>query len=378
MKHLTYLGQIILAALCIAGCESRRHTSTLQERIDSLSGNYLTTDGPGGAVLVAVGDSVVFAKGYGMADLATKEKITTKTLFNLGSISKTFVANTILILSAEGRLSVEDDLLKYFPEFKNKEIARKVKIRHLLTHTSGLPDNRNVNSDTVFYLTADDAQNWQPVTQADSLVFEPGSRYEYSNPAFNGLALIIEKTNGKKWQRVVTERIFGPSGMPTSTITDGPHPDHGVAHGYIRSAGSWKEDDYGEEPTFCASGNGGVWSSAEELYNYERAMRFAQFSTAEVIGDSKLVKTFPNWAGEQPPFIGWSWFIDSATYDVPTVGHTGTQGGFYCNYVTAPAQELLVVILCNFPFDREQMTADLMGLLRNEGWVQDARAAYDE
>jgi CubicO group peptidase (beta-lactamase class C family) len=95
MKHLTYLGQIILAALCIAGCESRRHTSTLQERIDSLSGNYLTTDGPGGAVLVAVGDSVVFAKGYGMADLATKEKITTKTLFNLGSISKTFVANTI-------------------------------------------------------------------------------------------------------------------------------------------------------------------------------------------------------------------------------------------------------------------------------------------
>jgi hypothetical protein len=102
-------------------------------------------------------------------------------------------------------------------------------------------------------------------------------------------------------------------------------------------------------------------------------MRFAQFSTPETIADSKSVKTFDNWTAEHPPFIGWSWFIDPSTYDVPTVGHTGTQGGFYCNYVSAPEQELLLVILCNFPFDREQMTSDMMELLRNEGWVQGAR-----
>jgi len=370
------VGMAIASMVVLIACQSPSHKLTIQERIDSLSAKYLQTDGPGGAVLVAVGDSILFSKGYGFADLNSHEKITSKTLFNLGSISKTFVANTILMLSTEGKLNLDDDLLKYFPEFKNKEIARKVKIRHLLTHTSGLPDNRDVSADTVFYLTANDAQNWYPVTQTDSLVFEPGSQYEYSNPAFNALALIIEKVTAKKWQSVVAERIFGPSGMTTSTITDGAHPDKGVAHGYIRAGEVWKEDDYGEEPTFCAAGNGGVWSSVEELYNYERAIRFSQFSSAEVLEDARIVKRFPNWNAPHEPFIGWSWFVDPSTYDAQTIGHTGTQGGFYCNYVVVPEQEIFIVILCNFPFEREGMTADMIKLLGREGWAQGARVAH--
>jgi len=375
MKQHKYLvAAAIVILIFAAGCQSKPGRLSLQERLDSLSSRYLQTDGPGGAVLVAIGDSVLFAKGYGLSDVNTGEKITTKTLFNLGSISKTFVSNTILMLATEGKLSLEDDLLKYFPDFKNKDIAHKVKIRNLLTHTSGLPDIRQVSRDSVFFLTANDAQNWYPVTQTDSLVFEPGSQYEYSNPAYNGLALIIEKVTGKKWQTVVAERIFGPSGMTTSTITDGAHPEKGVAHGYIKAGAAWKEDDFGEEPTFCAAGNGGVWSSVEELYNYERAIRFSQFSSVEVLEDARTVKTFANWSAPHAPFIGWSWFIDQSTYDVLTVGHTGTQGGFYCNYVVVPDQEIFVVILCNFPFDREGMTADMMRLLTKEN---PARTAYN-
>jgi CubicO group peptidase (beta-lactamase class C family) len=378
-QSLSFVALLTLALLFAGGCTTKQKpSSTLAEKLDSLSAAYLTMDGPGGAVLVAAGDSVIFSKGYGVSDTGTKENITTKTLFNLGSISKTFVSNTILMLDLEQKLSVEDNLLKYFPEFKNKGIARKVKIRHLLTHTSGLPDNRNVNADSVFYLTANDAQNWHPVTQADSLDFEPGAQYEYSNPAFNGLALIIEKVTGKKWQDVVAERIFGPSGMKTSTITDGAHPQSGVAHGYIRANNVWKEDDYGEEPTFCAAGNGGVWSSVEELYNYERAIRYSQFSTPEVLEDSRTIKTFPNWTSAIPPFIGWSWFIDEKSYGVKTVGHTGTQGGFYCNYVTVPDQEVLVVILANFPFERERMTDAMMTLLKNADWAERARSPIAE
>jgi CubicO group peptidase (beta-lactamase class C family) len=378
MKHLYrhILVSLVIVAV-ITGCTPPPTGKTLAQRLDSLSGQYLNTDGPGGAVLVAVGDSVLFAKGYGVADVGTKEAITTKTLFNLGSISKTFVSNTVLMLDTEGKLSVDDSLLRYFPNFKNRAIASKVRIRHLLTHTSGLPDNRDVNRDTVFYLTANDAQNWYPVTQATELVFEPGSQYEYSNPAYNGLALIIEQVTGRKWQDVVADRIFGPSSMRTSTITDGPHPASGVAHGYIRSARKWKEDDFGEEPTFCAAGNGGVWSSVEELFNYERAIRFSQFSSPEVLEDARKVKVFSNWSSATPPFIGWSWFIENL-YGVETVGHTGTQGGFYCNYVTVPEKEVFVVILSNFPFEREDMTAEMMGLLKKEGWVQGAREVIDE
>src|ERR1041384_2021049 len=190
------------------------------------------------------------------------------------------------MLRDEGKLSLEDSLIKYFPEFKNKDIARKVKIKHLLTHTSGLPDLRPVEEQWEFYLTANDAQNWQPVTQADSLEFEPGSRYKYSNPAFNALALIIEKVSGQKWQDFVAERIFKPAGMTASTITDGSHPETGVSHGYVLENDKWSELDYGEEPTFCAAGNGGVWSSAEELFKYQKALENATFSNAATIKES--------------------------------------------------------------------------------------------
>jgi CubicO group peptidase (beta-lactamase class C family) len=123
----------------------------------------------------------------------TREPASTRTLFNVGSITKTFVASAILMLQEQGKLSVEDNLLGYFPGFKHKDIAARVQIKHLLTHTSGLPDIRNVRENRTFYLTAKDAESWYPITQTDALTSEPGSQYAYSNPAFNGLALIIER-----------------------------------------------------------------------------------------------------------------------------------------------------------------------------------------
>lgn len=327
---------------------------------------------PGAAVLVMKGDSVVFSKGYGLADLKTKEPITPKTLFNLGSISKTFVASAILILQERGKLSVEDSLLKYFPAFKNKTIARQVKIKHLLTHTSGLADNRQVNNDTAFYLTAKDAENWYPETQLDSLSFAPGSQYEYSNPAYNGLALIVEQVSGQKWQTFVKENIFDPAGMTTSTITDGPHPEQGVSHGYVLHHGQWIEDDYGEEPTFPAAGNGGVWSSAEELMRYEQAFQQAKFLKPETIREARTIKTYPQWNSANKPFIGWPWFITQ--YDsVTLIGHPGSQGGFLTNYVTVPDKKIFFVILCNAPREAYEMNATtsfVLDELKKHDWLK--------
>src|SRR5262249_16920950 len=152
--------------------------------------------------------------------------------------------------------------------------------------------------------------NWYPITQADALEFEPGSRFKYSNPAFNGLALIVEQVSGMKWQAFLRDRIFLPSGMKTSTITDGPHPETGVSHGYAKEHDQWAEADYGEVPTFAAAGNGGAWSSVEELALYEQALRKSVFLRPETIADSRTIKTFASWAAGEPPFIGWSWFIE--------------------------------------------------------------------
>lgn len=318
------------------------------------------------------GDQVIFNKSYGLADMETKTAITSQTLFNVGSISKTFVSNAILILQSQGKLSVEDAMDKYFPDFKNKEIASKVKIKHLLTHTSGLPDNRQTKSDSVFYLTAKDAENWYPVTQTDTLVFEPGTRYEYSNPAYNGLALIAEQVSKMKWQDFVQKNIFDPSGMTSSTITDGPHPETGVAHAYLNRGGEWIEKDYGEEPTFAAAGNGGVWSSVEELAKYEHTLHNGTFLIDSIVDRSQSITPWSNWKDATEPFIGWSWFIDKTPDGLKTVGHTGSQGGFLCNYVTVPEKEILFVILCNTPRDVDGYTAFITNWLIQNNWLDES------
>ena len=320
-------------------------------------------------MLVRKHDRVVFSRGYGLADLATHEAITPRTVFNLGSISKTFVASAILLLQERGKLSVEDNLAKYFPSFKHPEIAARVRIKHLLTHTSGLPDNREVAKNKAFYLTAKDAENWAPVMQADALRFEPGSSSEYSNPAFNGLALIIEQVSGMKWQAFVHDNIFVPAGMTTSTITDGPHPETGVAHGYVKDAGQWAEYDYGEAPTFAAAGNGGVWSSVEELASYEQALQRGVFLKPATVADARTVKTFANWTKPTPPGLGWSWFIAETAEHLRKIGHSGSQAGFLCDYITLPDHDIFLVVLSNTPRDIDAFTDEILRQLAAAAWL---------
>lgn len=323
--------------------------SSLTDSLDALFHSVFKSNEPGGAVLLVKDGNIIYKKGFGIEDIKTKKQITTKTLFNVGSISKTFVAFGILNLAREKKLSLDDDLYKYFSDFKDPEIAKKIKLYNLLTHTSGIPDSRRVKEDSIFYLTAKDAENWAPIKQTDSLHFEPGEKFEYSNPAFNGLALIIEKVTKMKWQDYIRKIIFRPSGMKTSTITDGPYPENGVSHGYIlNEKKEFVEDDYGEEPTFAAAGNGGVWSSVEELWKYEQAIQKNIFLPKQWIEKARTIYQFPDWKAKQPPFIGLCWFI-TKDGDLNLIGHTGSQGGFISDYVWLPDKKIFYVLLCNTP-----------------------------
>lgn len=338
---------LFMIIVMIGSCNTQSSSSVSPE-FDKIFDSVFKAGEPGGAVLIAKDGKVIYEKGFGIEDITTKKPITTKTLFNVGSISKTFVAFGILQLAKENKLSLDDDLYKYFPDFKDSTVARKVKLHHLLTHSSGLPDIRKVQEDSVFYLSAKDEENWAPIKKTDSLEFEPGERFNYSNPAFNALALIIEKVSGMKWQAYIQEKIMKPSDMETSTITDGPHPQSGVSHGYLFDGKKYYEQDYGEEPTFAASGNGGVWSSVDELWKYEKAIQKNVFLDSAWIKRSRTVVGFSNWKDSLPSFMGLSWFI-TKTSNENMIGHTGSQGGFRADYVWLPDKKIFYVILCNTP-----------------------------
>jgi len=365
----------IFFIFCITGITAHAQKAALMQSIDSVFSPFFKPGEPGGAALLVKDGELVYKKGFGIADINTKEPITTKTLFNIGSVSKTFVAYGILKLAAEGKLLLEDDLLKYFPDFKDPVIAKKVKLYHLLTHTSGLPDSRKVKEEHGFYLTAKDEENFAPLRQTSSLEFEPGTQYRYSNPAFNGLALIIEKITGIKWQQYIDEIIFRPSGMAMSTITDGPHPREGVSHGYELNekkdptAIGFAELDYGEEPTFAAAGNGGVWSSVEELWLYENAIQHHKFLEEKWTALSRTIYSFPQWKDSAASRLGLSWFM-TKEMGLDMIGHTGSQGGFISDYLWLPEKKIFYVLLCNFPKPIKDIRARLFETLQNNNWLQ--------
>ncbi|MBN2416360.1 beta-lactamase family protein [bacterium] len=351
------------------------NNGALTSEFAALYDNHFSDDEPGGVVLVKKGPDVIFVKSYGIANVTTGERITEHTIFNTGSISKTFVSNGILILEEEKLLSIEDPIYTYFPNFDHPEIAKKIHIKHLLSHTSGLPDARKVEEEKEFYLTAKDRENFEPILHVQSLNFEPGSRYEYSNPAFNGLALIIEKVSGRKWQHFIEEKIFTPAGMDHSKITDGPYPQIGVAHAYTPDDGHFREDDYGEFPTFAASGNGGIWCSVLDLAKYETAIREHLFLSGEAVEKSRKIYSPECWNDTIPAQIGCSWFImgkhdEANTYGVKIVYHTGSQGGFRAFFVSIPEKNLFYAGLFNRPVDGlDELRNRGLELLKEHNWL---------
>ncbi|MEM6377615.1 MAG: serine hydrolase domain-containing protein, partial [Bacteroidota bacterium] len=344
-------------------------------------------DEPGGYLLIKKGDEIVFLKSYGLADIETKEKISEHTVFNTGSISKTFVANGILILQERGMLSLDDKLTKFFKDFEHEELAEKVTIKHLLSHTSGLPDLRKVRDNFDFYLTAKDEENFAPLKQVDRFNFEPGAKFEYSNPAYNGLALIIEQLTNTPWQQFIKENIFEPSGMESSKITNGSYPDSEVAHAYVNyyfegdsiRYGAYYENDYGEVPTFAAAGNGGVWCSVLDLAKYEKALQKNVFLSKEIIDKSRTPYHPNNWNSKADPAIGYSWFTGEQglfqsqnNFDVSFIYHTGSQGGFRAFYVTIPEKDILYVGLFNRPLkDFSGLLINSIKILEENNWLED-------
>ena len=373
MKYIIF-GILILTV----SCKSGNSVNTFQSELDSLFSTEFELNAPGASIVVLKNGETRYLGNFGVADINTKEKITENTAFNIASISKTFVSYGILILQDRGELSVEDSLLKYFDDFDNKQISKKIKLKHLLTHTSGLPDLRNVSENTEFYLTAKDSENFEPLKHTRKLNFKPGERHEYSNPSFNGLALIIEKVTWQPWQKFIKENIFSPSGMTDSKITDGSYPDSGVAHGYILQDGKYVENDYGEYPTFAASGNSGVWSSTSDLARYENAILNNKFLSKKLIEESRKVFVPKNWIDTIPPSKGYSWYImdkeaseKNFKVNVEIFYHYGDQGGYNAFYFSVPEKNILYIGLFNRPFGKTSEKIDkVFEIMKKYNWLE--------
>lgn len=169
-----------------------------------------------GVIAVAENDKLVYARGFGCADAENKMPNDLNTLFNLCSISKQFTAMAVIMLRSENKLSLDDELTKYFPELPYKGIA----VRHMLSHTSGLPDymllamqywpagNEYANKEAIELLA----------THKPAILFNAGEKFQYCNTGYMLLASIVEKVSGKPFSVFLKERIFDPLGMSSTFV----------------------------------------------------------------------------------------------------------------------------------------------------------------
>jgi D-alanyl-D-alanine carboxypeptidase len=241
--------------------------------LDSLSGAGRFS----GVAVLAKGDRAVFQHAYGMADRATNRPNNLETAFNLGSINKVFTQIAIMQLAAAGKIDLDSTLGKYWPDYPNREVARKVTIRQLLRHTSGIGGNifdppaggkRNDIRDLKDYL---------PLFVNAEMQFEPGARNSYSNAGYVVLGLLVERLSGEDYYSYVRKHIFDPAGMTRtgSFAVDSLPPN--TAIGYTKGDQDAPPDapahpNVSELPGRGSSAGGG-YSTAQDLMKFLQALR---------------------------------------------------------------------------------------------------------
>ncbi len=168
---------------------------------------------PGIAIGILRNDSIIYTKGLGVKSIKTGDSITTKSIFHMASVSKPFTATAIIQLLEQGKLDLNDKLIEYIPYFKMADARyRDITIKHILTHTSGIPDVEDYEWGQPKY-DVDAAKRYASSFSDAFLDFEPGTEYNYSNAAYDLLANVISLLSGMTFEDYMKKFIFEPAGM---------------------------------------------------------------------------------------------------------------------------------------------------------------------
>ncbi len=367
MKYLILIISIFMSFSC-ANNKAYNDAEKICKDVDSLFSSQYPSNEPGVSVLIMKEDSVIFSQGYGIADLSTGLTIDDNTFFNIASVSKQFSAVAIMMLAEEGKLSLDDNLKKWFPDFQ-ADFFNDIKLSHLLSHTSGIPDSRD-RSNREFVTKATDVESYSYIAKLDSLNFEPGSKYEYMNPTFQLMYSIIEMASGIPFETFMKERIFNPSGMEETLYFEEGRFIPRMAHGYLQNGDTkvFEEFDYGEESFFATKADGGIYTSVREFINWEKVLRKNILISEKMTNDAhspkiKIEEIVDN-------YYGYGWFIEKKT-DYPTkIYHTGDNGGFQILAARYPEENILILIFSNRnDKNREENAFSIDQILKKAGWL---------
>lgn len=268
----------LILALAVLGCLEAAETAKLEAELGAYLDDLARKDELSGVVVLTRGSETLFSRAYGLADRERNipNKIDTK--FNLASMNKMFTAVAVAQLAEKGKLSFDDKVGKHLPGYPNREVAEKVTIHHLLTHTSGMGSFWNPKYEAV----KDRLQtlgDYLPTFADEPLAFQPGERFEYSNAGYIVLGLIVEKASGESYADYVRRHIYEPAGMTDTAFYPKDQNVPNLAIGYETLEGFGGPPlAGGPRPNTARLGRigssaGGGYSTVPDLLKFAAALR---------------------------------------------------------------------------------------------------------
>ncbi len=340
----------LLAAFVLSTLTASAQVSPTQ--IASLFSSLKSPTAPGAAVLVVRNGRPVFRRGYGVTDLRTLHAIDAQTNFRLASFTKQFTAMCIMLLVHDGKLRYDDHLTDIFPEFP--AYGKSITVRNLLNHTGGLPDYEDLYSAQYPNMPDEkipqihDMEVLKLLEHQTAPKFPAGSKWEYSNSGYVVLGLIVEKVSGKPFGEFLHERIFVPLKM-TNTVAyeKGKNEVPHRAYGHTKEKNGWRETD--QSSTSAPLGDGGIYSSLDDLAKWDRALREHTLLTeAEMQLALTPVQPTSGPAKDEHGNVsyGFGWFLDPYRGHKRT-WHDGETMGFRTTIQRFPDDKLTIIVLAN-------------------------------
>lgn len=313
-------------------------TGVRTDEIDRMLTRHFKPGEPGVSVIISQHGTILFRKAYGMANIQTGLALRPELPMRTGSITKQFTAAAIMLLAAQGKLSVTDDLEKYFPGLPWH--GRHVTIEHLLTHTSGIRNYTALPQFGALVAKSVSVDEGIDFFKGATTEFQPGQRFAYSNSNYFLLGAIIEKVSGLPYSEFMQQNIFAPLHMTGTTIENDSSPTMAVI-GYSTSAkGVVSVPHYSMSWPFAA---GALQTTGDDLVRWNNAITtetlLSRAAWEQMATDHRLND------GSRTGY-GYGWFVRKLGGST-ALEHGGDIGGFSADTWSFPKEEIFLAVLAN-------------------------------
>ena len=322
------LSVLLLLIMGFSGCGVN-----VEAEVDQLFQDYAGQGMPGASVMVIRDGQPILTRSYGLANVEKGEPVEPSTNFRLASVTKQFTATSILMLVDAGKLSLDDSIRQYFPQLP--AFADGITITHMLQHTSGIEDYEPIYGDQ-FPEQISDRGVVEIISKTKGTNFTPGSQYSYSNSAYAILAVLVEQLSGQSFPKFLQDNIFAPLDMSnTVAFVDGVTTVPNRSYGYSVSDAGVEFTD--QSAWSAVLGDGGIYSSVEDLIKWDRALYDNGLISAELRAKS--------WTPGLETY-GFGFRIDEYKGH-KRYHHSGSSSGYRNHMQQYPDERLTIIVLTN-------------------------------